>query len=115
MQMEVATTGMKQKMGLAEFDGYCRGRHLQEIALCSVDQDKSVVNSNLCYALSYNIILINPFRKTVTLRGDTGYVTFVNVMGVFVEKNKEEGYDIAQIMCNEKGKEQSFCLYIFSC
>lgn len=104
---------MKQKMGLADFEGYCRGLHLQEVAFCSADQDKSVVNSSLCYALSYNIILINPFRKTVTLRGDTGYVTFVNVLDVFVEKNTEEGYDTAQIVCGAKENEQRFCLYIF--
>ena len=113
MQTEVATTGMKQKMGLAEFEGYCRGLHLQEIALCSADQDKSVVNGNVCYALSYNIILINPFRKTVSLRGDTGYVTFVNVAEVLLEKNAEEGYDIARIMCNERGDRRVYNLYIF--
>lgn len=104
---------MKQKMGLAEFEGYCRGFHLQEAAFCSADQDKGSVKSNLCYALSYNIILTNPLRKTITLRGDTGFITFRNVMGVYIEKNEGDGYDIAQILCKTEDDIREYYVYIF--
>lgn len=104
---------MKHKMGLAEFEEYCRGIRLQEAAFCSADQDDGSVNRDLYYAQSYNIILTNPLRGTITLRGDTGCITFRHVMWVVVEQEAGEGVDIAQILCESGGYIRRYCVYIF--
>lgn len=100
-------------MDLAEFEEYCRGICLREAAFCSADQDAGSVNCDLHYAQSYKIILINPLRRTITLRGDTGVVTFRNVMCVLIEHNRKEGYDILQIMCENRACTRRYRVYIF--
>lgn len=104
---------MKRKMDLAEFEEYCRGICLREAAFCSADQDDGSVNCDLHYAQSYKIILTNPLRRTITLRGDTGVVTFRNVMRVLIEHNRKEEYDILQILCENKACTRRYCVYIF--
>lgn len=104
---------MKRKMDLAEFEEYCRGICLREAAFCSADQDAGSVNCDLHYAQSYKIILINPLRRTITLRGDTGVVTFRNVMCVLIEHNRKEEYDILQIMCENRACTRRYRVYIF--
>ena len=100
-------------MGLAEFEEYCRGICLQEAAFCSADQDENSVNRDLYYTQSYKIILTNPLRRTITLRGDTGVVTFRNVMCVLIEHNRKEEYDILQIMCENRACTRRYRVYIF--
>lgn len=100
-------------MDLAEFEEYCRGICLQEAAFCSADQDDGSVNCDLHYAQSYKIILTNPLRRTITLRGDTGVITFRNVMRVLIEHNREEECDILQILCENGACTRRYCVYIF--
>ena len=100
-------------MGLAEFEEYCRGICLQEAAFCSADQDENSVNRDLYYTQSYKIILTNPLRKTVTLRGDAGVVTFRNVMCVVIEHNGKEGYSILRILCKNETGTRCYRVYIF--
>ena len=100
-------------MGLAEFEEYCRGIRLQEAAFCSADQDEGSVNCNLYYAQSYKIILTNPLRRTITLRGDNGVITFKGVMCVFVEHNRKEEYSILGILCENGVCTRRYYVYIF--
>lgn len=114
--MEVATTKMKQKMGLVEFADFCKHVCPKEMVFYIEDQSWYNITSPLRMSVFYNKISVFPSRNAILLRGEYSFLCLDGVNYIHVDSGEEgDKYITLHVVCNYCGIKRTYTLGIFNC
>lgn len=108
MQMEVATTEMKQRLTLAEFADYCRGVHPQEVLFYTKDQTWYNMADPMVMSITFHGVFVFPTRNTIRLESDSCVATIEGVRSILLQAAGKGSDSVVQCCCRLGDREVTY-------